>query len=1682
MKKRVLYFVTSFLVLIFSSLNQIKGQCELFDFNGVPSMDPVWYNCTGTNYTLNLQSPHNIGAWMVDWGDGSPIESGADLVPPNALSHVYLASVAVYTITFTETATGCTVVGTLYMEEPTSASIQIPVGGLTQACAPQTMDFINSSTNTSTTTVFTWDFGDGSPPQQFDYTNLGQTISHTYQQGTVDCETVVTLTAQNECNTIQGGPSQATFNPIRIWDIDDAGISASETVLCWPDNEVTFNNTTERNCLFQGNIFQRYEYWNFGDYWGLGYDSIIDWRPWPPTFPHTIEYPAIGTYQVTLLDSNICGIDAATITIEIVAPPTADAAASASTICEGQSVIFTNQSSANATDFIWNFGDGSPEVYTAAPTVEHVFQNAGNYDVTLIAAVGGPASGCQDQVIIPIEVLPGPEALIQLDQGEDCDELNVTFSDASNGDIIAWDWFFGNGNTSTDQNPPTQQYSDVGAYNVILTVEASNGCLNSDTRIVRVHESPEAAFLAQDVCVGSLASFTDLSTSQAGDPIVSWDWDLGNGQTSTEQNPNGIFNSIGTFDVSLEVSTAHCSGSITQQINVEPSPDANFAASTLSGCAPLEVEFSNASAGAVSYTWIFGDGAGTGEEDPTHTFVNFGDVDSIYQVQLVAFTAFGCSDTARVDVVVHPGAQSMFQSFYTPGCAPMPASFVNNSQNANSYQWDFGDGSPVSTEVNPTHIYSNPTPFLQNYVVELIAFTANGCNDTTEATVTVFPEPNFQFTLEENAGCAPFQVQFPLTSGAVSHSWNFGDGTISSSPAPSHTFMNNTLDTAVYTTELVATSPFGCVDTAEVDIVVFPNPISQFSVNLTAGCSPLEVTFENQSVLADSVFWSYGDGNTSDTSAQFHEHVFHNTSDQVLTYTIELTAFTENGCSRSFTRTIDVFPEVEAAFEHPPAGCSPLSFTMQNTSANASIYQWDFGNGTSSLAPQPVVAYSNSGPQNDTLNIQLVATSAFGCEDTARSQIVVYPKPNAAYFNQIEAGCSPLEVTFQNTSSVADAYLWNYGDGTTAEVDEAIHSHTFVSTMNVPQNFEVSLVAFSEFGCSDTARGQITVYPEVIANFQPEAEGCTPLDVNFVNQSFGASTYLWRFGDGNEAFQPNTSHTFVNSLDTVRDFEVMLVAQSGFGCTDTAYQNVKVFPLPNVLFAVEQIEGCFPADVHFGNYTTGAVSYEWAYGDGNTSTETAASHAHTYVNESEQIQTYTVSLQATSEHGCQRSSSIDVDIIPEIEANAVIPPGGCSPYTAQFENNSRGAFSYLWEFGDGNTSEANSPSYIYTNPSVEDSTYVGRFIARSLWGCADTLDFEIPVFGQPEAAFLAAPAVQQFPDATVDLANFSAANATASFRWTWGDGQITESNVLDEPASYTYDTWGEFDIVLRVGNDLCFDTTTQRVRIDPPRPIAAFEGEGEGCLPLRVNFTNQSTYGVSYLWDFGDGNSSTDEHPTHVYQTAGTFNVSLTVTGPGGETDIAVAPAAVTVHPRAEAFFTVNPPVINVPDQVFFLNLSTNAGIYQWDFGDGNTSTQFSPQHFYETLGWHAVTLIANNIHNCPDTFTVENAVRGNVDSQIAFPNAFTPSATGPTGGYWTVDDMFNNNIFFPQYKGVEEFQMQIFNRWGELLFESNDVRQGWDGYYRGRLCQMDVYVWRVKVRFLDGGELTDMGDVTLIR
>jgi gliding motility-associated-like protein len=1655
------------------------AQCPvLYDFYGTPSAQPYWYTCSGGNYTLNIQSPNNIGNWSINWGDGSAVQNGNSLNPPAFISHLYTATVDTFVVTFTEIASGCIVTGVLVMEEATSASIQIPVGGLTQACAPHPLEFINSSTNTSETTTFTWNFGDGSPPLVFDHTNLGQTITHIYEQGTVDCETVVTLTAENYCNIVQGGPSQATFSPIRIWDLDDAAITASAVLLCYPDTIVTFLNTTERNCLFQGNIFQRQEYWNFGDYWGTGQDSIIDWTPWPPTFPKTIAYPGIGVYQVMLVDSNFCGQDTTFITIEIVPPPVAAISASTDTICAGETVTFYNNSTGSANSWSWHFGTG-PWLNLGSGNVSRTYNTPGTYLVQLAINIQGATPGCADTATVPIVVLPAPQAIINIDNPGACDELAVNFTDGSNGNIAQWLWLLPTGQVSTVQNPPTQVLNQLGAHNVSLTVTSPNGCSNSTTQQVHVYASPIVGFAPQNVCQGSVATLMDQSISSPGDPIISWNWNV-NGTAYSGPVVNHVFTNMGTYDIVLEVNTANCGAIDTFQVTVEPAPVAQFSPNTIAGCGPLQVQFNNQSTGAYSYFWDFGDGTNSNQENPVHTFNNFTFNEITFEVMLVALTEFGCSDTTYSQVLVYPGAVANFNANTLPGCAPFDAVFNNQSMGASGYQWNFGDGSPLSNETSPVHTYVNQGIFVANFQVQLIAYSPSGCNDTTYTTITAYPEPNFGFNIAPQTTCSPVPVQFPNVLGAVVLNWNFGDGTTGNGQAPSHVYTNNTQEPITYTVELIALSPFGCADTSNADVLVNPEPIAQFMPDVVSGCGPLTVTFDNLSFNGDTFTWTYGDNTSSQTSELQHTHIFENTTGTTINFTVNLLVETNEGCSATSSQIITVYPQVVADFNMPQEICETAPVSFINNSTNATGYFWAFGDGFVDFAASPTHGYITGTNQPQAFVVTLSATSLHGCNDTAIDTLVIHPQPIAAFTVDNYNGCAPFDVNIINTSANAVEYQWQYGNTGFSNNAETEHQYQFVNNTSATLQQAIVLTVTSDFGCTATATQNVSVFPSVAASFNVTPEGCTSFSPVITNTSQGAVNYVWNFGNGQQMSGPNPSHTYVNQSTQDETYTITLTATNQFNCADSAVQQVVIHPLPVVAFTIDSISQCHPAEVFITNNSTGAVIYDWKYGNGNTSTTSAINHSHIFSNTTNQPVTYPISLIITSIHGCIDSLVVPVEIWPALIANFAADTIGCSPLAVSMLNETQGAISFDWYLDGVPFSNLNSPVYTFINETNGDLNFEVMLVAQSYTGCSDTLVKNFTVLATPQAFFIADPELQMFPAATVNLFNNSVSGA-ATYTWNFGNGTTSSAQ---HPGSITYATWGTYTISLTVDNGICSDTYSREVVIEVPLPVANFEGEKQGCSPLTVEFINTSEFGVYYTWQFGDGMTSNATNPIHTYFVPGTYTVTLTVIGPGGDEDIMIQESFVEVYPQAIAFFTANPTNVVVPSQpVYFFNLSVNADQYYWEFGDGNTSSVESPLHQYLDPGVYGVTLIANNIYNCPDTFKLEDAVFAEGGGDLQFPNAFTPSSTGSNDGYFDLNaNNFNNDIFFPLYRGVDEYQLMIFNRWGELIFESREVNRGWDGYYRGDPCQQDVYVWKVRARFSDGTERTMAGDVTLIR
>ncbi|MDP4207514.1 MAG: PKD domain-containing protein [Bacteroidota bacterium] len=256
----------------------------------------------------------------------------------------------------------------------------------------------------------------------------------------------------------------------------------------------------------------------------------------------------------------------------------------------------------------------------------------------------------------------------------------------------------------------------------------------------------------------------------------------------------------------------------------------------------------------------------------------------------------------------------------------------------------------------------------------------------------------------------------------------------------------------------------------------------------------------------------------------------------------------------------------------------------------------------------------------------------------------------------------------------------------------------------------------------------------------------------------------------------------------------------------------------------------------------------------------------------------------------------------------------------------------------------------------------------------------------------------------------------------------------------------------------------------------------QGCPPLTVSFVNKSIGGAPYHWDLGDSHYSDETNIIHTYTKAGTYKVKMTATSATGGT--VEKDTIITVHALPKAAFDLAPIEVFAPDQKMQThNFSEYSTSWLWNFGDGNTSKEFTPTHAYADSGFYTVSLIAWTEHQCSDTLTINNAVHVIEKSKFKFPSAFTPNISGSSDGRYNPRD-YSNDVFYPTIinGGIKEYHLEIFNRWGLKLFRSDDISIGWDGYFKGKLMTEGVYIYQATGIYNNGKRFSVTGDVLLIR
>ncbi len=448
-------------------------------------------------------------------------------------------------------------------------------------------------------------------------------------------------------------------------------------------------------------------------------------------------------------------------------------------------------------------------------------------------------------------------------------------------------------------------------------------------------------------------------------------------------------------------------------------------------------------------------------------------------------------------------------------------------------------------------------------------------------------------------------------------------------------------------------------------------------------------------------------------------------------------------------------------------------------------------------------------------------------------------------------------------------------------------------------------------------------------------------------------------------------------------------------------------------------------------------------------------------------------LTITDNNQCSATASIVINQPSQVITHAVNDVAICLGDSVVLSATATGGlppyhFNWMPSLGFGSTHTVkpnNTTAYIVT-----------AFDSKGCQGLPDTISVHVKSFLPENVNLIAQSPI--CPGNSSQITLQANADSWDTLYYSWGAGLGPGSGPFMVAPQQS--TWYH----VTVTNTCGFWVVDSAIVEMAPSPFIQFSTDtNQGCVSLEIHFTDQSytTFDdIQYwTWHFGDGNMSNNQHASHVYQQPGTYYAWIEVeTSTGCKASSEDHPMPIYAFEIPTANFTTNKDVYYLPnDPVICTNLSTGAIAYQWDFGDGYQSFIENPKHDYSNFGVFPIMLIAISVHQCADTIVKYVQITGD----IQFPNAFTPDQTGPNNGHYSLTD-YSNHVFFPISQGVKEFKMQIFNRWGELIFETNDINIGWDGYYKGQLCPQDVYVYQARATFIDGRTVEKKGDVLLIR
>lgn len=1458
-----------------------------------------------------------------------------------------------------------------------------------------TLDATSSRDRDGSLIGFAWDLGDGAQ-------DSGAIIQHAYAApGTFE----VTLTVSDDSGVANAQTVDTAIITVNAQPLAEAGaeqrVSVGETV------------TLDGTASTDPDGGELSYVWNLGD-GSWAHESIAE---------HAYAIPGEYLARLTVTDPADVANSAATDVARIIvnARPVARAGDDF-TIAAGKLFVFDGTSSSDPdghiVSYAWDFGDGGS---ATSPKPVHSFARPGTYQVTMQVTDNSTTDTDGATDTLTVTVTDAPNTTPSARAGDDVTAIvgEIIHFDASgsedpSGNLIGYEWDFGDGNGAIGPEP-SYAYVWPGDYDVTLTVRDDSGLANdlhSDTLKVTILDRPNADPVAiagpnLAVSVGEVIAFDGTRSSDPDGNLTAFDWSFGDGSQAIGPTPQHAYERPGTYEVALAVRDD--SGLANEAdmdllavvVNQPPVAEAGALQHVTTGLVQFNGTGSHDEDGVViRYAWNFGDGGVGSGARPHHVYREAG----IYDVTLTVTDDSGTSTSTAVDtttitvnaapiadagpdLVGAPGEQLVFSGDGS----------LDPDGAVSTYMWDFRDGTTATGPV-AVHSYDEPGTYYVRLSIQDDSHQ-DGAVDYSETKVLINAAPTADagHDLRAAPGAAitfDGANSFDPDGTLVSYRWDFSD---QNAPTDGVTVSRVFETPGSYTAQLTVVDDSGAINgisEAEISILINHQPVAEAGRNQDT--SELTIVFDGSgSADADgdglTYAWSFGDETTATGVRVVHTYASGGT------YPVQLVVDDGTGLDNSSSHDslivgINRSPIADAGENLRACTNDVVSFNGAGSSdpdGGTLRYDWDFGDGTRSEIPTPSRVFGTAGFYAVTLTVQ----DESGLQNSRHSDRIMVRIDQAPI---ADAGpdmlaCVNTDVHFDGSRStdidgVVNQFSWDFGDGIGGAGNQPTHSYP-----RPGQYRTVLTIQGDDLGlCANTA------FDEVFVNVIPAAQAIIAAPdaaamgeaVSFdgSSSSYAAGEILgwsWDFGDGATGEGAMIEHAYVEP----GTYRVTMALESDAAveaCRIIEAHQLITINAPPLADAGEDRTVAVNDAIRFDASASsdpdgGIVSYAWNFGDGQAAEGVQVRHRFATPGR------YDVVLTVTDDSGTQSAEVTDqvhvvVNAAPVADAGTDIrgAPGEQLSFSAGSSFDPDGDVSaFHWDFGDGTSAVGVDVMHAYELPGIYH-VHLSVIDATGLENAANHAQSTVVINARPVA--YAGPDVRVAPGDPVELSgaySYDPDGGTLTYHWQFSDGGA----VPDETAiTRSFDTPGQYTATLVVTDDsgTINGTGSDELVIAVNHAPVAAAGDDAHIAALTVVFDGSGSSDadgdhMTYLWNFGDGQTATGIRVVHTYGAGGIYPVVLTVDDGSGLHNASARDAADIRINRSPVAIAGDSRRACTNDVVLFDGSASNdadSGVlgFRWTFGDGTESTLVNPTKSFDAAGIYTVTLSVEDDAGLPNS------------------------------------------------------------------------------------------------------------------